>query len=310
MARTRQSAEPHHVCVLGGGIMARAVIARLHDRGHRLRLYNRSPERLAAFADSGVKLCATPAEAARDVEAVLSFVSDDTASAAVWYGPAGALAALRPGALTVECSTLSVTHTEDWSRACLERGGRPVDLALTGSLPRAIQGTLIGFAGATAENLSRLQPLADSFTECIVHFGESGAGMRYKLVHNLAAAATLVGLAEALNLAEFLELDMSQTISTLSAYGWAAPVAQSKAWDMARASHADVMCSLDNLAKDVGYALAATRRGGTELPLARTLSVAFSEAAALGGGPLDMAAVKLAYLSQRPQTHDPREDDR
>ncbi|MFD5454003.1 NAD(P)-dependent oxidoreductase [Streptomyces olivaceus] len=310
MAHTRQVAEPHRVGVLGGGIMARAVIARLHDAGHRLRLYNRSPERLARFADRGATLCATPAEAAWDADAVLSFVSDDTASAAVWYGSAGALASLRPDALAVECSTLSVPHTEGWARVCREQGGHPVDLALTGSLPRAVQGTLIGFAGATTEDLARLRPLTETFTEHVVHFGENGAGMRYKLVHNLAAATTLVGLAEALSLAETLGLDMSRTVSTLSAYGWAAPVAQSKAWDMVRASHTEVMCSLANLAKDVGYALAAADDGDAELPLAHALRTAFSDAAALGYGPLDMAAVKLAYASPRPETHDPREDDR
>ncbi|GGL54911.1 NAD(P)-dependent oxidoreductase [Planomonospora parontospora] len=282
------------VGVLGGGIMARAIIPHLRAGGYALRLYNRTLQRLDAFAGDGVELCASAAQAAHGADAVVSFVSDDEASAAVWFGARGALASLSAGARAVECSTLSSPYMRRWITACRHAGVRPVDVALTGGLERAQQGTLIGFAGGAPEDLHALEAVLSTYTETVIRFGDSGAGMRYKLVHNLAAAAALVGLAEALTLAERSELSMPQVVQTLSAYGWAAPVACSKAANMTGDRHEPVTCSLDNLAKDVGYALASAP-GAADLAVARAVRAQMDRALANGASGRDMGAVKRAY---------------
>ncbi len=274
--------------------MARAIVPHLRSAGYRLRLYNRTSRQLQGLLTEDTVLCSTPMQAASGADVVISLVSDDAAGSAVWFGDDGALTALRAGALAVECSTLSAAHTRRWIAKCQEREIRPVDMPVTGSLPRAELGTLIGFAGGAVEDLHRLGPVFSTFTETVIPFGPVGAGMRYKLVHNLAAAATLVGLAEALSLAEAGELDMQQVAETLAAYGWAAPVAQSKAQAMIAGSHDEVMCSLANLEKDVRYALRAAG-SSIDLPLARVMSTQFKIAAARGAAQLDMAAVKFAY---------------
>ncbi|KPI16986.1 6-phosphogluconate dehydrogenase NAD-binding protein [Actinobacteria bacterium OK074] len=282
------------VALLGAGLMAHALAPRLRGEDRVLRLYNRTPARAERMAGPGDTVCLTPADAATGADAVLSLVTDDDASAAVWFGDHGALRGTRPGTVALECSTLSPRYTDTWARRCRAAGALPVDCAVTGSTPRAAEGTLIGFAGAEDDALSAARPLLAVFTERIVHFGPPGAGMRYKLVHNLAAATALVGLAESLRLGETLGLNPSDVVHTLADIGWAAPVAQSKAAAMVSGDHTDVMCSVANLSKDVRYACQAAAESGVRLPVAHGVGEQFAAAVRAGAGDLDMGAVRLA----------------
>ncbi|MEU6229650.1 NAD(P)-dependent oxidoreductase [Streptomyces sp. NPDC047042] len=287
------------VAVLGAGIMAREIIVHLRATGHRLRLYNRTRARIEELSCAGDELCGSAAEAADGADIVLSFVSDDAAAESVWLGRSGALRTLRPGNYAVECSTLSVQFTDRWADECRVRGVRAVDCALTGSRQRAAEADLIAFAGGPSEHLDDLAPFLGVFCGEIIRFGKVGSGMRYKLVHNLAAASALVGLAEALSLAEACELDPELVVRTLSSWGWAAPVAQSKGRQMAELAFDDVMCSVTNLGKDVAYAAAAGVSLGTSLPLAEKIAEQFSRAVSVGAGAFDMAAVRSAYPAKR-----------
>ncbi|MCX5071093.1 NAD(P)-binding domain-containing protein [Streptomyces sp. NBC_00513] len=289
------------VAVLGGGLMATEIINCLARSGLTVRVFNRSPERVQHLAAERVTIWPTAAQAADEADAVLSCVADDEASQAVWTGPAGALAVMRAGTIAVELSTVSADHVSTWAAVCRSHGVRPLDVAVTGSVPRARQGTLIGFAGGDAEDLTQARPVIAAFTEHVIHFGASGAGMRYKLAHNLAAATALLGLAESLSLAAAAGLDTAQALTTLSTYGWAAPVAQSMGPRMLSGDHSTIMCSLDTIAKDIRYALRSLAdRGGDDagkasLPLTRTVLDRMETAIRAGGTGQEMSAVCLAY---------------
>ena len=61
---------------IGLGIMGRACAANLLRAGHTLSVYARRPESAAELIAQGAQLCASPAELAREVEIVISNVSD------------------------------------------------------------------------------------------------------------------------------------------------------------------------------------------------------------------------------------------
>src|SRR3982750_4600006 len=96
------------IAVLGLGIMGSGVAANLLRAGHTVRVYNRTGAKAEPLIKQGAAWASTPAEAAAQSEFVFSIVGDDSASRAVWTGPSGALVGIAPGALAVECSTLSL----------------------------------------------------------------------------------------------------------------------------------------------------------------------------------------------------------
>src|SRR6478672_2060816 len=96
------------VAILGLGIMGSGMARRLLATGFPLAVYSRSRERATPLAASGAFVASSLREAAERSEIVISMVSDDSASRAVWMGEDSALSGARSGAVLIESSTLTV----------------------------------------------------------------------------------------------------------------------------------------------------------------------------------------------------------
>src|SRR6478609_6474060 len=97
---------------VGLGSMGFAMAESLLAQGHQLFVYNRTHEKAQPLHEAGARLCATPGEAAREAESVISMVADDAALEVVTFGPSGILAELPSNAVHISCSTVSVALSE------------------------------------------------------------------------------------------------------------------------------------------------------------------------------------------------------
>src|SRR5438270_9646685 len=103
------------VAVLGLGTMGSGMAANLLKAGHEVTVYNRSAGKAEALRGAGAKVGATPAEAVRGAEFVISMLADDGASRQVWMGESGALSG-EAGAVLVESSTVTPGRVEEVAR--------------------------------------------------------------------------------------------------------------------------------------------------------------------------------------------------
>src|ERR1700680_1555263 len=78
-----------HVGVAGLGRMGAAIAARLIETGNRVAVWNRSADKCAPLAAAGAAVAADTPAPAREVEAVLTIVTDAAAIDAVYGGPSG-----------------------------------------------------------------------------------------------------------------------------------------------------------------------------------------------------------------------------
>src|SRR6185437_9843062 len=95
------------VALLGLGTMGHGMAQNLLKAGFPLTVYNRTRAKAETLAAQGAAVARTPADAAATADVVLAMLSDDDASREAWTGKDGALAAMKLGAIAVECSTLS-----------------------------------------------------------------------------------------------------------------------------------------------------------------------------------------------------------
>src|SRR5215469_3879849 len=95
------------VSLLGLGTMGRGMARNLLKAGFPLTVYNRTRSKAELLAKDGAVVAGTPGAAARTADVVLAMLADDAASRAAWLDPEGALAAMQPGGVVIECSTLS-----------------------------------------------------------------------------------------------------------------------------------------------------------------------------------------------------------
>src|SRR4051812_43693331 len=95
-----------HIGIAGTGRMGTAIGARLLEVGHSLIVWNRSAEKTKPLADVGATVAASPAKLAREVEAVVTILTDATAIEQVYDGADGLLAGDLRGRLVIDMSTV------------------------------------------------------------------------------------------------------------------------------------------------------------------------------------------------------------
>lgn len=187
------------IAFLGLGNMGRGMASNLLAAGHSLTVFNRTPDSARELEREGAIAAATPAKAAAEAEVVISMVTGDNASRAVWLGEDGVLTAqLRPDVFAIESSTVSRKWLLELAAAAAAKGLRFLDCPVAGRPDVAAAGQLAIFAGGERADLAALTNVLMSFGKSIVHFGPVGSGIAFKLIYNVMGAIQVAALAEAM----------------------------------------------------------------------------------------------------------------
>ena len=110
------------VAFIGLGRMGHGMAGRYLDAGFAVTVWNRSKAKADDLIARGARWATSPRNAAADADAVVTMVADDEASRDVWLGKDGAAAAMKSGALAIECSTVSHAHALAMARELRARG--------------------------------------------------------------------------------------------------------------------------------------------------------------------------------------------
>ena len=211
------------VAFIGLGRMGHGMAGRYLDAGFTVAVWNRSKAKADDLIARGARWAASPADAAGGAEAIVTMVADDAASRAVWLGDDGAAKTAKPGALAIECSTVSHQHALDLARELSGLGLVYIDSPVTGLPDAAASGKLTLLVGAEPTDLERARPFLLSLSAMIRHFGSVGNGTVYKLINNLMGAIQIAGIAEGLAIAEQAGLDMKLVLEAVEAGVAASP---------------------------------------------------------------------------------------
>ena len=98
------------VAFIGLGRMGHGMAGRYLDAGFAVAVWNRSKAKAEDLIARGARWASSPADAAIEADAIVTMVADDKASRAVWLGKDGAATRAKPGAIAIECSTVSYNH--------------------------------------------------------------------------------------------------------------------------------------------------------------------------------------------------------
>src|SRR5512138_2944356 len=120
------------IAFIGLGRMGHGMAGRYLDAGFEVAVWNRSKAKAEDLIARGARWASSPADAAKGADAVVTMVADDEASRSVWLGKDGAAAAMKPGSLAIECSTVSHQHALDMARDLRGRDLVYIDCPVTG----------------------------------------------------------------------------------------------------------------------------------------------------------------------------------
>jgi 3-hydroxyisobutyrate dehydrogenase len=276
------------VAILGLGIMGSGMAGRLLSAGFPVTLYNRNREKAAQFA--GAVVANSPREAASNADIVISIVSDDLASRAVWLGEQGALAGAAAGSVLIESSTLTVGWVLELAKAVAQKGCHFLDAPVTGTKPHAASGQLLFLVGGPAAALETARPVFAVVGRDAVHLGAHGSGARLKLINNFLCAVQAASFAEASAMIDRGGLDQEKALAVLTNGAPGSPLLKTIS-ARSVAGDSDVNFVLRLMAKDIGYALDEGARNNLKLETAASALLVFKNAIAKGHGEEDFSAV-------------------
>jgi 3-hydroxyisobutyrate dehydrogenase len=190
------------IAVIGMGTMGAPMARNLLKAGHSVVVHNRTREREEPLAAEGATRAASPAEAARGADIVLSCVSDTPDVERVLLdAEIGAINGLREGGLVIDCSSIAPAATRDIAARFREKGIGYVDAPVSGGSEGAIKGTLAIMCGGTEEDFARAEPVLQIIGAKVTRIGPVGCGQIAKVANQIAITGTFMALAEALTLA-------------------------------------------------------------------------------------------------------------
>ena len=245
------------VAFLGIGTMGHAMATSALRGGIPTIVWNRDLEAARDLADLGAEVVETPADAARQAAIVVTMVTDANVVVSIARDQ-GMLAALAPGAIWVQMSTIGVAGIE--RVAALADAERPdvtlIDAPVSGSKDPAEQGHLTIFASGPDEAHSRLGPLFDALGQRTIWVGPVGAGSRLKLVANAWLALGAEAVNTSVALARQLGLETETVVNALGVSPLVSPWQAAKLQRIAQGDFS-VQFALSLALKDVHLALEA-----------------------------------------------------
>ncbi|WP_157744713.1 NAD(P)-dependent oxidoreductase [Micromonospora viridifaciens] len=240
------------IALLGTGTMGTAIGRRLLATGRRLTVWNRTPARTGPLVTAGARAAATPAEAVRDADVVITMLTDATAVREVLLKVA---AVVRPGTHLVEMSTIGPRAVAELA-GCLPAGVPLVDAPIAGSAGAAEAGRLVVLAGGAAAAVDRVAPVLE-LLGTVRRCGGPGSGAALKLVLNTALVTAVTATADALAVAAAVGVDRRTAVEALAPGPLGGAVA--------RATATDAAFAVTLAAKDARLALDAL--GGVPAPV-------------------------------------------
>jgi 3-hydroxyisobutyrate dehydrogenase-like beta-hydroxyacid dehydrogenase len=276
---------------IGLGIMGSRQAANLRRVGYELTVFNRTRAKAEAWAaEHGAAVASTPAEVAAASDIVITMVVDGAQVEEALLGADGAAHRARAGALFVDMSTIAPQDTRRIGTALAQRGIAFVDAPVTGSAPKAQDGTLTIMAGGGEQDVQRAWPLFDAMGELVVHVGEVGQGEMAKLINNAVAAANAATVAQALLVGAATGVDLDALVRIMSAGSGASAMLALKAGPM-RSHDYTTLFKLEHMLKDVRLCLEEAQAAGVPFPMAAEVREILTAAAGRGHADDDFAAL-------------------
>jgi 3-hydroxyisobutyrate dehydrogenase len=267
--------------------MGTGFATRMLAQGHDVAVWNRSAAKAQALAALGARVCASPAEAVRDVERVHLMLADDAAVDAVLEPIAQAIPAQ---AWVIDHTTTATTPTAERARRWAARGRAFVHAPVFMGPSNCVEGTGLMLLSGDRAMCDAVTPLLAPMTGKLVYLGpEPERAASFKLFGNL----TLIGLAGVLGdvcrLADAVGIAPSDAIGLFATFNPGATLLQ-RATKVACGPYDQVSFEVGMARKDVRLMIEEAQRHGVDLAVMPAVAALQDAAIGRGEGALDSSA--------------------
>src|SRR6202022_1454560 len=206
--------------------MGSEMVNRLLSKGHSVTGYNRTRAKAEWLFKKGMNWADSPRAVVRESDVTFSMVTNSAALDAIMNGPDGMLAAVTPGKLIVDISTVSPAFSREMANKVREKGGDMVDAPVSGSVITLQEGKLSVMVGGRRETFEKVKPLLLDIGPKVTYVGENGLALVMKIGTNLSLAVQMLAFSEGVLLAEKSGIARETAVDVLTHSVIASPMVQ------------------------------------------------------------------------------------
>ncbi|RUL88530.1 NAD(P)-dependent oxidoreductase [Tautonia sociabilis] len=285
---------------IGTGVMGCSMCGHLIDAGYSATVYNRTPAKCAPLVQKGAAEAAGPKQVAEASDVIFTIVGYPKDVREVILGNDGVLAGAKPGSIIVDMTTSEPKLAEEIFLAARAKGVHAIDAPVSGGDVGAKEARLSIMIGGETEAVDTVRPLFELMGKTIVHQGPAGAGQHTKMVNQILISTNMIGVCEALLYGYKAGLNLETVLRSVGS-GAAGSWSLNNLGPRIITGNFDPGFFVEHFIKDMGIALAESRRLGLSMPglaLAEQLyqAVAAQGYARNGTHALMLALAKLSNI--------------
>ena len=283
------------VAFLGLGDIGSLMAKHLARDPFALVVWNRTASKAEAFArDNKARIAATPADAVKNADVVITCLPSSSEVEAVLHGTDGMIDSLRKGAVLIDCTSGDPPTSRSIAAELGGRGVDFIDAPVSGGTVAAKAGTLTVMWGGEATVFERARPAVEAFGKKIVHAGPVGSGDALKAVNNALLAVHILSTAEGLAVLVKAGVDPKVALDVINASSGRSNTSENLIPQRVLTRAFPRTFRLALLEKDIGIAAVMADDLDAHTPLISLAAARFHEARAKLGEEADhVEAVKM-----------------
>jgi len=184
------------IAFIGLGDMGTPMATNLLNRGYPLTAYDILTERISRLASRGARAAASPEEASREADVVITMLPTSLQVEKAILGPSGVRDGIPEGATAIDFSSVDPKLADRVSDALMSRKAQYLDAAVSGVPPRAAAGELTIAIGGDEELVNAHRDILEVLGKRIFYVGAIGNAKKIKIANNTLAAINQMALYE------------------------------------------------------------------------------------------------------------------
>ena len=213
------------ITFIGLGNMRLPMAMNLLKNGHSVTGFDLAEDQVKILTNAGGKSTNDINKTIQTSDAVITMLPSGKIVKSIFFGDNGIINNAPKNLLLIDSSTIDVETAREVSKEAISKNLRIVDAPVSGGVGGAQAGTLTFMVGGEKESFDSAKEFLDIMGGNIIYAGLSGNGQAAKICNNMLLGISMIGTAEAFNLAENLGLD-AQTFFDISS------TASGQCWSM------------------------------------------------------------------------------
>lgn len=265
---------------IGLGVMGKSMVRNLVKAGYPVAVYTRTRAKAEEVLKEGAVWKDTVAELAKTSEIMITMVGYPQDVSQVYLEEGGIIRNAPVGATLIDMTTSSPALARKIYDEAKLKGLAALDAPVSGGDIGAREGRLTIMVGGDREAFERVMPVFQALGRNIILQGGPGAGQHTKMCNQIAIAAGMLGVCEAIAYADKAGLDPDTVLKSIEA-GAAGSWSLSNLGPRIIAGNFEPGFYVKHFIKDMSIALESAREMGLDTPglaLAKQLYEKLAEA--------------------------------